>query len=70
MSSYIIAGSADSIDTAYVIQLRSSVKKLPGGSVANTKISILELLSNILPNGISIFKKFVVSTDSSRSPIP
>lgn len=38
MSSYIIAGSADSIDTAYVTFVLSSVKKLLGESRPNIKI--------------------------------
>ena len=41
MSSYIIAGSADSIDTAYVPFMRFSASKLPKELWPNTKISIL-----------------------------
>jgi len=42
MSSYIIAGSADSIDTAYVYMALSSAKKSQEEYSQNTKISILE----------------------------
>ena len=63
MSSYIIAGSADSIDTAYVDSLVSSVKKLPEELIANTKISILELSLSIPLNGNSICNKYAASTD-------
>lgn len=42
MSSYIIAGSADSIDTAYVCIKLSSANKLLEEFNQNTKISILE----------------------------
>lgn len=42
MSSYIIAGSADSIDTAYVFMALSSAKKSREEFNQNTKISILE----------------------------
>ena len=38
MSSYIIAGSADSIDTAYVIFILSSVNKLQEELRLNIKI--------------------------------
>ena len=69
MSSYIIAGSADSIDTAYVLLFTLSAKKSRGESAANTKISILELSSSILQNGNSTFKKYAESTGSSRSQI-
>lgn len=70
MSSYIIAGSADSIDTAYVISLLFSANKLPAESKPNTKISISESLSNIPPNGNNIYNKSAESTVSSKSPIP
>jgi hypothetical protein len=42
MSSYIIAGSADSIDTAYVFIALSSAKKSREEYSRNTKILILE----------------------------
>jgi|LakMenEpi03Aug12_release.lakeMendotaPanAssembly.Ray.scaffolds.fasta_scaffold2157370_1 hypothetical protein len=42
MSSYIIAGSADSIDTSYVFIKLLSANKLLEEFKQNTKISILE----------------------------
>lgn len=43
MSSYIIAGSADSIDTAYVHYQLCSAKRLLAASKPNIPTSILEL---------------------------
>ena len=69
MSSYIIAGSADSIDTAYVHNSWSSVKKLQEELRLNIKILILELLLSILQNGNNISSKSVEFTASLINPI-
>lgn len=67
MSSYIIAGSADSIDTAYVLIVTSSAKKLPAELTASTRISISELSSSTRQNGNNTYSKFAGSTDSSKN---
>lgn len=58
MSSYIIAGSADSLDTAYVLFFVPSARKLLDVSKPNTKILISGLSSNMPLNGKITFKKF------------
>jgi len=69
MSSYIIAGSADSIDTAYVVKEWFSASNWPEELRLNIKTLISELSSSIRLNGRNIYNKYAEYMDSLRNQI-